>query len=313
MLRLVARRLVLLIITLFLVSVLTFGIVNVLPGDVASAVLGDGATPQQVAALRHSMGLDLPLAQRYVTWITHVLRGDLGVSLDSGQPIGPMLWARLGNSAILACLSLAVAVPLSVLLGTVAALNQGGVVDRCISGFVVTVFALPEYVPGLALILVMSIWLNLLPGSSLIDPSTNPLTQPSALVLPVTVVSLGMLAYFSQLSRASMIQALRSAYVRTAVLKGLPRVVVVVRHALRNAMLPTISDIGMTFGNAIGGLVVVETLFSYAGIGQLLTMSVERRDVPTIEVTVLVVAVAYGIGNLAADIVSMLVDPRLRA
>jgi peptide/nickel transport system permease protein len=306
------RRVALLALTLLLVSLLTFAIVNVLPGDVATAVLGDSATPTQVAALRRALGLDLPLAQRYLAWLGQVLRGDLGVSLDSGQPIAPMLLRRLGNSAILALLALALAVPVSIVLGVVAAVWRGGVADRCISGFVVLTFSLPEYVIGLALVLVFSMWLDLLPGSSLIDPSVNPLSEPKALVLPVAVIALHLQAYFSQLTRASMIEALASGYVRAAVLKGVPRWRVVIKHALRNALLPTISDVGMTFGTVIGGLVIVETLFSYAGIGQLLSLSVDRRDVPTIQVCVLVVAASYGVGNLVADIVSLLVNPRLR-
>jgi peptide/nickel transport system permease protein len=299
-------------VVLFVVSVLTFGIVNVLPGDVATAILGDMATPNQVLALRAKLGLNEPLALRYWQWMIGMLRGDLGRSLQYGQPIAPMLFARLGNSAILGLTTLAIAAPASIALGMAAALRPGRLLDRVISAFAVGAYALPEYVIGLLLMLVFSIWWPLLPGSSLMDPNENPLHRPIALVLPVTVLVIGMLAFVSQITRASMIQVMGSAYIRTAILKGVPRWRVVLKHALPNLLPPTVAEIGMYFGYVIGGLVVVETLFSYAGLGQLMTNAVSYRDVPTIQATVLVVAAAYGIGNLLADIVALLLNPRLR-
>jgi peptide/nickel transport system permease protein len=312
-LQLILRRLVLLLVVLAVVSVLTFVIVNVLPGDVAYAMLGDLGTPEQVAALRKQMGLDLPLLMRYQHWIGGMLRGDFGTSLQFSVPIAPMLLGRLGNSAILGGITLLVAVPLSVLLGVIAGVRQGRLVDRLVSGFAIIAFALPEYVTGLLLILVFSIWLPLLPGSSLMDPSANPLDRPAALVLPVAVLVLGMLAYLSQITRAGMITALESAYVRTALLKGLPGRVVVLRHALPNMLLPTLSEIGMSFGYVLGGIVIVETLFSYAGIGQMMVNAIDHRDIPVVVASVLVVAVAYGVGNLFADVTSILLNPRLRS
>lgn len=310
--QLILRRLGLLLVVLFIVSVLTFIIVNVLPGDVANAILGDLGTPAQVAALRRQMGLDLPLLTRYVTWIGGVLHGNFGQSLQYGVPIAPMLLGRLRNSAILGIITLLIAVPTAVLLGVIAGVRQGGLTDRIVSGFAVIAFSLPEYVVGLVLILAFSIWLPLLPGSSLMDPSANPLDHPAALVLPVAVLTLGMLAYLSQVTRAGMLTALDSSYLRTAVLKGLPGWVVVLKHALPNALLPAISEIGMSFGYVLGGIVIVETLFSYAGIGQMMVNAVDHRDIPVVEAAVLVVAVAYGIGNLLADVTSILLNPRLR-
>jgi peptide/nickel transport system permease protein len=308
----VLRRLFLLALVLLAVSVLTFGIVNVLPGDVATAILGDMATPAQVVALREKLGLDAPVAQRYLHWMGGMLVGDFGRSLQHGQLITPMLLGRLGNSAILGGIALGIAAPLSIALGVLAALRPGGWLDRAISGVAVGTYALPEYVTGLVLILVFSIWLDVLPGSSLMDPNDNPLSRPAALVLPVTVLVLGMLAFISQVTRATMIQTLESPYVRTAILKGLPFRTVVVKHALPNILPPTVAEIGMYVGYAIGGLVVVETLFSYAGLGQMMTTAVGYRDIPTIQAGVLVVAAAYGVGNLAADVASLLLNPRLR-
>lgn len=311
--RLIVQRAVLLVVVLALVSIATFLIVNVLPGDVANAILGDLGTPEQAEILRERLGLNLPLVERYGHWVGGLLQGDFGTSLRSGHPIAPMLWGRLGNSVILGAITLVVAVPLSIALGVTAAVRQGGVADRIISAFTIVSFSLPEYVIGLVLILVFSIWLPVLPGSSLMDPNANPLSRPDALVLPVAVLALGMLAYLTQITRAGMIGALRTAYVRTAILKGMPRHVVVLKHALPNVLLPTICEVGMMFGYVIGGIVIVETLFSYAGLGQMLVDSINHRDIPVVQATVLTVAVAYGVGNLFADVLSILLNPRLRS
>ncbi len=307
------RRLLLLAVVMVIVSLLTFGIVNVLPGDVANAILGDTAMPEQVAALRQAMGLNQPVAWRYLHWVAGALHGDFGLSLRYGQPIAPMLFGRLGNSAVLGMITLLLGAPLGLALGVVAALRPRRPLDRLISGVSVGLHAIPEYVVGLFAILALSIWLPLLPGSSLMDPSQNPLSRPEALVMPVGVLLLGMIAVIGQLTRASTIQVLQSAYIRTAVLKGVPRWRVVVKHALPNLLPPAIAEIGMYFGYLIGGLVVVETMFSYAGIGQMMTDAVAYRDVPTIEAAVLVVAAAYGIGNLLADVAALLLNPRLRS
>jgi peptide/nickel transport system permease protein len=309
---LILRRVVLMIVILFAVSFLTFLIVHVLPGDVANAILGDLATPDQVELVRERMGLNEPVLLRYWHWVTAFASGDFGVSLAYNTPIAPLVFERLSNSVLLALISLAVAVPVSVALGVLAAMYQGSIVDRIITGTVVLFFALPEYVVALMLILIFSIWLGWLPGSSLIPPGASVLGNFPAIVLPVTVVTVGMLAYLSQVTRASMVAALRANYVRTADLKGLPGYIVVVKHALRNAMLPALVEIGLNFGYTLGGLVIVETVFSYAGIGQLLMMAVQSRDIPTIQAVVIVIAAAYGIGNLIADVISIALNPKLR-
>ncbi|MBL8701171.1 MAG: ABC transporter permease [Alphaproteobacteria bacterium] len=310
---LVLRRVALLALILLAVSLLTFAIANVLPGNVAHTILGETATPEEVRALELRLGLDRPIVERYAGWMAAMMSGDFGTSLAFNQPVAPVLLARLQNSAVLAVLVLLVAVPLSLLLGVVCAVFQGALVDRALTGFAVVAFALPEFVIGLTLILVFSLWWPILPGSSLVGPGENPLARPAALVLPVVVLTLHQLAHLSQITRASMIGVLDSNYVRTAELKGLPPLTVIVKHALRNALLPTVAEIGMNFGYVLGGLVVVETVFSYAGVGQLMVMSVSHRDLPTLQATVLVVAAAYGIGNLIADVVSMRLNPRLRS
>ncbi|MGY6251071.1 ABC transporter permease [Bosea thiooxidans] len=309
----IIRRLALLLLVLVLVSMMTFLIVNVLPGDVASAVLGDMATPEQTRIVRVAMGLDRPLIDRYVHWISALAQGDMGVSLQYGRPIGPVLLGRLGNSAILGGITMLIGAPLAIALGVIAALRPHGWLDTLITGFSIGAHALPEYVVGLLAILLLSIWWPLLPGSSLMDPNENPLLRPEALVLPVGVLVVSMLAFIGQLTRASAIGVMNSPYIRTAILKGVPRWRVVTHHALPNLLPPAIAEIGMYFGYCIGGLVVVETLFSYAGLGQMLSNAVAYRDVPTIQATVLVVAAAYGLGNLLADVAALLLNPRLRS
>ncbi len=312
MAEMILRRTGLLVVILLFVSLMTFLIVNVLPGDVAVVVLGDGATPDQVETLRERLGLNQPVLWRYVGWLADMLRGDFGASLLYNQPIAPILATRLVNSFILALLALALAVPVAIFLGTVAAMYRGGLLDRAISTLTAITFALPEFVKGLTLILIFGIWLEWLPGSSLIRTGQSPLSQPIILILPVLTVAIGMQPYFVQITRAGMIEAFDSDYVRTAVLKGLPRRVVALKHALRNGILPAVAVIGMTLGNALGGLVVVETVFSYAGIGQLMVTAIAARDVPIIQSTVMIVAATYAVGNLLADLVSIALNPRLR-
>lgn len=312
MLGYVVRRVLLVAVILLLVSLLIFAVVNLLPGDVANAVLGEMATPDQVEAVRQKLGLNVPASERYLRWVTGLLAGDFGTSLSFGTPIGPVLLERLGNSAILAILLLIIVVPLSVALGILAATRQGGLADRVILAVSVAGHALPEFVIGLALILLFSIVFPILPSSSMVPAGASPLGRPIILILPVTVLVLHQLAGLTQIARASTLAALNSNFVRTAMLKGLSRRRVLLRHALPNALPPVVAEVGMSFGYVLGGLVVVETLVAYPGIGQLMVMSVDMRDVPTIQATVLVIAAAYSIGNLFADVLSMVLNPRLR-
>lgn len=313
MIELLVRRLGLLVLILLFVSFMTFMIVNVLPGDVTAVVLGDTASPEQAQILRARLGLNEPVLLRYGTWLLAMLKGDFGVSLVYNQPISVMLAGRLANSMILALLALVLAIPFAIALGVAAAMAPGSALDRLISAFTAVTFAVPEFVKGLALVLIFGIWLQVLPGSSLLAPGENPLSNPSILVLPVVVVAISMLPYFVQITRAGMIEAFASDYVRTAVLKGLPRHVVALKHALRNGILPAVAVIGMTLGNALGGLVIVETVFSYSGIGQLMVSAISSRDIPIIQSTVMIIAATYAVGNLLADLVSIALNPRLRS
>lgn len=307
----VLRRLAMTAGALVIVSLLIFAAVNILPGDVARAVLGEMATAEQVAALREQLGLNAPLGERYLRWIGGVLQGDLGTSLHYHVSVGPLLWDRMENSLLLTLAALVIATPLAIGIGVLASLRPGGRTDRSLTAFTTTMLSLPDYVIALTLVLLFGVWLRWLPASSVVS-GDGPLANPLALVMPVTVLTLHMLAHMSQVTRASMIEVLGSPYIRTAVLKGLPRGEVIGRHALRNAMVPTVQEIGLIFGYTLGGLVVIETVFSYSGIGQLMVNAVNQRDVPIIQATVLLVATAYCLGNLLADLGTVLVNPRLR-
>jgi peptide/nickel transport system permease protein len=199
------------------------------------------------------------------------------------------------------------------LLGIVSALSPGSLFDRMTSGIATLGFALPEYVIGVWLILLFSVWLGILPGSSVLGPRESPLSRPLSLVLPIAVLALHLQAHLVQVTRASMLDTLSAPYVRTAVLKGLPRLRIVLRHVLPNALAPTIAQVGMLFGYTLGGLIIVETLFSYPGIGSLMVSSVAARDIPVVQATILLVSAAYCLGNLLADVAAAYINPRLRA
>ncbi|MBT9386574.1 ABC transporter permease [Pseudooceanicola sp. CBS1P-1] len=309
---LITRRIAVMVISLFFVALLTFLIVNVLPGDVATAILGDTATPDQVAALRGSLGLDQPVLLRFMKWFFDLLQGDFGTSLTFNRPVGPMIAGRLLNSATLALICMIVVIPVSILFGAIAAVKQGSLLDRAITGLTTFLFGMPEYVLALGAMLIFAIWLQWLPGAAMINPGESLFLHLDTLVLPVLVISLGGATYIIQMTRASMIDVLASPYVRTALLKGIPRWQVILKHALPNAMLPTLVEIGLSFGALLGGLVIIETIFNFAGIGQLMVMAVQSRDVPVLQACVLVIAAAYSLGSLLADIASMLLNPKLR-
>lgn len=308
----VLKRLALILVVLAFVSVVIFLVVNVLPGDVAQAVLGSESTPEQVAALRERLGLNRPLHVRYLSWIGGLFHGDLGRSLRLDLPIAPLLVERLKNSSVLAGFALLTGIPLSVVLGIVAGVRSGKLSDRLISIVTVTAVSVPEYVFGIAFILAFALYWPILPASSLIDPSANPLDSVKVLILPAATLTLRTMAHIAQLTRTSMIEVLETNYIRTARLKGLSEWQVVVRHALRNALLPTITVIGMNLGWLLGGLVIVESVFSYPGIGQLMVDAVSYRDVPMIQATVLLIAFAYAFGNLLSDVAYAYLNPRIR-
>jgi len=294
------------------VSLGVFVVSELLPGDVAIFILGQQATPDLLAVLREQLGLNRPPPVRYVTWLTHFVSGDWGRSLALQVPIAELVLSRTANSLVLAGLALVLTVPVSIGLGLVAALQAGRFVDRLISVVGLSGLALPEFVSGVVLIVVFSLTLHVAPASAQIPTGASPLSVLPALVLPAVTLAVTLFAYISRMTRVSAVEVLASDYVRTAVLKGLSMPEVVVRHVLRNALLPTVTVIGAQIGWLVGGLVVVEHLFGYPGLGDLLLFAALNKDVPLLEACVMMVASVYMLSNLGAELLFGVLNPRIR-
>lgn len=312
MIRFLARRLLFVGLTLVVISVLIFAVTEILPGDVAAVILGQQATPEALEALRTRLGLERPAPVRYLDWVSGIVQGDWGVSLRLGVPVGPLLLQRLRNSAALAVLAFAVGVPTAVLLGVIAGLTRGRWPDALVSVGTLVAVSLPEFVTAVFLIIVFASWLRWLPPTSLIDSDANPLQSFRHLILPAATLMLVMWAHIARMTRSSMAEAMQSNYVRTAVLKGMPMRSVVFDHALRNALLPTVTIIAINVGWLMGGLIVVETVFAYPGLGQLLLLAIGNQDLPLLQAVTLLIAAIYALSNLAADVLYRLLNPRVR-
>jgi peptide/nickel transport system permease protein len=309
--RFLLRRLWLSAITLLLVSIVLFAVAEVLPGDVGRTILGPFATNEQVAQLNRELGLDRPLPVRYVEWLGGFISGDWGQSPLLNTPVRPLVVERMINSLMLATFALALVVPVSIGLGVLAALHRDGPIDRVISVTGLSLIALPEFVAGVVVLVVFAVQLGWFPVSSEV-PSANPVDVIRQFLLPSIPLVLVLFGYIARMARAGTVEALDSDYVRTAVLKGLPRRTLIWRHVLRNALLPTISVVSVQVGYLFGGLVVTETLFNYPGIGKLLLDSAVGHDLPVLEATVLVIAVLYMLSNLVADSLYAVLNPRIR-
>jgi peptide/nickel transport system permease protein len=306
------RRLGLAIVTLFLLSLIIFLAGQVLPGNPARSILGPLAAESAVKALDHQLGVDRPLLTQYWSWITGMLHGNMGESYQYQSPVEPLLRSALTNSAKLAALALVVIIPLGILGGVVAALNVGRPVDRIISLTGLSAATVPEFVSGIVIIVIFSVVLKILPATAQAPPGSSFLTQLRYLILPAVPLVFVLFGYIARMARAGTIEALESDYVRTATLKGLKRHVVIWRHVLRNSLLPTITVIATQTGYLIGGLVVVETLFNYQGIGNLIFQAANSKDFPMLEAGVLTVGVVYMVATLIADLLTTLLNPRLR-
>ncbi len=312
MTRYLLNRLGLAIVTLFLLSVIIFLACQVLPGNPARSILGPLAAQSAVRALDHQLGVDRPLLTQYWSWITGLLHGNMGESYQYQSPVAPLLRSALVNSAKLAALALIVIIPLGILGGVVAALNAGRPLDRIISLTGLSAATVPEFVSGIVVIVIFSVGLKLLPSTAQAPAGSSFLTQLRYLILPAVPLVFVLFGYIARMARAGTIEALESDYVRTATLKGLRRQVVIWRHVLRNSLLPTITVIATQTGYLIGGLVVVETLFNYQGIGNLIFQAANSKDFPMLEAGVLTVGVVYMVATLIADVLTTLLNPRLR-
>lgn len=304
-------RFFLILVTLLFVSAAIFAMTEVLSGDAATAALGQGQTEENLEAMRKKLGLDDPPLVRYFNWLGGVVQGDLGESLRDGQPVGALVRARLGNSLLLAVFAFVVGVPAAVGVGIWTAVKKDSFVDRLFSVGSLVAISLPEFVTGVVLIIIFSTTLGWLPSSSLIQPGTSPLSRPEILVLPAMTLMGVLFAYIMRMTRANLIEELDTDYVRTATLKGLSYRRVVFRHAVPNAMLPTISVITINIGWMLGGLIIVESVFAYPGLGRLLLTSIETRDTPLLQALALILASAYAISNLIADLSYAALNPRV--
>jgi len=309
----VVRRLLLGILVLFLVSIVVFGATQALPGDAARAILGRNSTPASLAALREQLHLNRPLLVQYLSWAAGLLHGDAGMSLAAQEPVSKLIRDRLVNSAFLVLCSGLISIPLSIFLGAYAALRRDTAFDS-ISSLVTLVFAaLPEFVVGVTLVLLFATTvMQILPAVAIIPPGAPPWQYPEAVVLPTATLVLAVTPYVSRIMRASMIEVLESDYVEMARLKGLPERVVILRHALPNALGPTFQVIALNLAYLAGGVIVVEFVFNYAGIGGALRDAVATRDLPVIQALAMLIAGLYVVLNLLADIGTVIVTPRLR-
>ena len=312
MTRFLLKRLGLALITLFLLSVIVFAISTILPGNVGRAVLGPFATQQSVDELNEQLGTNRPILTQYLDWAGGLLHGDLGTSLTTQVPAWDLLRPALANSLKLAFVAFLICVPLSILGGVISALRYGRATDKGITIAGISFAAMPEFVTGIILILVFSIWLGWLPVTAQAEEGANLLTQVKYLLLPAITLTLVLFGYIARITRAGMIEALDSDYARTAYLKGLPSSVVVRRHLLRNALLPTIAVVAVQCGYLVGGLVVVEVLFNYQGVGLLIYEAAREKDISLLTAGVLVVGTVYLIVTLIADILYAVLNPRIR-
>jgi peptide/nickel transport system permease protein len=310
----VLRRILLGVLTLFLVSIVVFAATQALPGDAARAFLGRNATPESLETLRKQLHLDQPVLTQYFHWLGGFLTGDLGRSLTgSQQSVTSLIGPRLKNSAFLMLIAGAISVPLSIVLGSVAARRRDRVFDHATSIVLLALAALPEFVTAIALVVLLGTSVfHVLPPVSLIPPNGNPWDYPKELVLPVITLVLAVSPYIARIMRASMIEVLESDYVEMARLKGLPEQTVLWRHALPNGIAPAIQVIALNLAYLAGGIVVVEFVFAYPGIGGAFVEAVANRDLPTVQALGILIAAAYVVLNVVADVATILVSPRLR-
>jgi peptide/nickel transport system permease protein len=308
----VLQRVVYILFILVLISILVFAITQILPGNVAKMILDQYATPESLQALEAKLGLNDPYAVQYWRWASALLRGDLSKSLIMEQPIGPILWPALQRSAILALLSIVAVTILGVGLGILAAIRQNRPLDHAVSVFTFLGISVPEFFWGIVLMLVFAGYFRWLPAAGYAPLSDGLWPWLSHLIVPVATLTFTLLAHVSRLTRSSVLEVLQSPYIRAARAKGLPERVVLVRHALRNGLLPTITVLALDVGWLIGGIVVVETIFAFPGVGRLLMFAIQRRDLPLLQVTILIVTSVYCCANLLADLLYAYVNPRIR-
>jgi peptide/nickel transport system permease protein len=312
MARFLAKRLALSVVTLFILSVVVFAAAQLLPGDVGRNVLGPFADQAAVDALNHQVGADRPIVVQYGDWIWHFVQGDMGKSLQYQVPVWSLLKDSLLNSLKLAAEAFVLVVPLSILGGVAAALRRGRLADRVITITGLSLTAIPEFVSAIFLIVAFGVFLTWLPVNAQWPPGTGIFGQMRYLLLPSLALVMVLFGYIARMARAGTIEALNADYTRTAYLKGLDTPTVIRRHVLRNALLPTIAVIATQTGYLIGGLLVIEKLFNYNGIGQRIYTAAQNKDFTMLQSGVLLVGLVYLIATLVADLLYSVLNPRVR-
>src|SRR5579859_505044 len=297
-----------------MVSLVVFAATQALPGDPARAIIGRSATPQSLAALRRHLHLNRPVIDQYLSWIGGLLHGSLGMSLSANEPVTKLLAPRLVNSSVLVAISAIVSIPLSIAIGSWAAFRREKIFDTLSTNLLLALAAIPEFVVAVVLVILLATTVSqALPAVSIIPPGSRPWDYPSALVLPVLTLVIAVAPYVARIMRASMIEVLESDYVEMARLKGMPERTVLVRHALPNALGPVFQVIALNLAYLAGGIVVVEYVFQYTGVGGALQQAVVNHDLPVVQALAVLIAAVYVILNLLADVATILVTPRLRS
>lgn len=310
-LKLIAQRLALGVLLLLAASALIFVGTQILPGDVAQSILGQSATPEALANLRTELGLNEPALTRYFSWLGNALQGDLGTALTNRQDIAESLGRRLSNTLFLAFWAAVVSVPLAILLGLVCVLFRDRWPDRLISAVTLASISVPEFLIGYVLMFFVGVQLGWFPTVAMIHDGMALLDKLHAIALPVMVLTLVVLAHMMRMTRAAILNVMQSAYIETAELKGLSRFQVIRRHALPNAVAPIVNVVMLNLAYLVVGVVVIEVVFVYPGLGQYLVDHVSKRDVPVVQACGLIFAAIYIGLNLVADIISILANPRL--
>ena len=311
-LKLVAQRIALGLLLLLAVSALIFAGTELLPGDVAQSILGQAATPEALANLRREMGLNEPALQRYFSWLGGILQGDLGVALSNQRDIAESLGGRARNTFFLAFWTAVVSVPLAILLGLVAVRYQNRWPDRLISGTTLTTISLPEFFVGYIMIYFFAVQLQWFPSISTVHSGMSLGERLHAIALPAATLTLIILAHMMRMTRAAILNVMHSPYIETAQLKGLSGLMVIWRHALPNAISPVVNVVMINLAFLVVGVVVIEVVFVYPGMGQFLIDHVSKRDLPVVQASGLIFAAVYITVNMIADVVSILANPRLR-
>ena len=310
-LKVIAQRIALGFLTLFIISLLiTFG-VELLPGDLAESILGQGATPETVIVFRAELGLDKPAHMRYLSWLGGIVTGDLGVSLASKREISELVGIRIANTLFLGGFAAAIAVPLALFLGILAALYRNTLYDRAINTFTLTTISFPEFFVAYILILFFAIKLGWFPGISNISTELSFGNKLYRTLLPATTLTLVVLAHMLRMTRATIINLLASPYIEMARLKGISPMKIILRHALPNALAPIVNVVAINLAYLVVGVVIVEVVFVYPGLGQLMVDSVSKRDIPVVQACSMIFASVYILLNLSADIISIVTNPRL--